>query len=41
VTCTLGLYWPFAAVARARMRLQSITVDAFVDPDDFASAKFP
>jgi len=41
VTCTLGLYWPFAAVARARMRLQSITVDAFVDPDDIASAKFP
>jgi uncharacterized membrane protein YjgN (DUF898 family) len=24
---TLGLYWPFAAVASARMRLQAVSVD--------------
>jgi uncharacterized membrane protein YjgN (DUF898 family) len=26
VMCTLGLYWPFAAVALARLKLQSVTV---------------
>jgi len=35
---TLGLYWPFAVVARARLRLQSITVDALIDVDDFTSS---
>ena len=32
---TLGLYWPFAAVATARMRLQAVRVFTRLDPDDF------
>ena len=31
---TLGLYWPFAAVAVTRMRLQAVTVITRVDPAD-------
>ena len=31
---TLGLYWPFAAVAVARMRLHAVTVITRVDPAD-------
>ena len=31
---TLGLYWPFAAVALTRMRLQAVTVVTRVDPAD-------
>jgi len=31
---TLGLYWPFAAVATTRMRLHAITVVTRVDPAD-------
>ncbi len=27
VICTLGLYWPFAAVAMARLRLSAVSVD--------------
>ncbi|WP_374563889.1 YjgN family protein [Ideonella sp.] len=27
VICTLGLYWPFAAIAMARLRLSAISVD--------------
>ena len=27
VICTLGLYWPFAAVAAARLRLSAVSVD--------------
>ena len=30
---TLGLYWPFAAVAVARLRLQAVQVECLVDPD--------
>ena len=30
---TLGLYWPFAAVALARMRLQAVSLTTRVDPD--------
>ncbi|MDP2368253.1 YjgN family protein [Rhodoferax sp.] len=33
VILTLGLYWPFAAVALARMRLQAVTVKTRVDLD--------
>ena len=31
---TLGLYWPFAAVALTRMRLEAVTVITRVDPAD-------
>lgn len=31
---TLGLYWPFAAVATTRMKLQAVTVYTRTDPDD-------
>ncbi len=30
---TLGLYWPFASVALARMRLESVSVTTRVDPE--------
>jgi uncharacterized membrane protein YjgN (DUF898 family) len=30
---TLGLYWPFAAVALARMRLQAVSVTSRVNPE--------
>ncbi len=30
---TLGLYWPFAAVALARMRLQAVSLTTRVDPE--------
>jgi len=33
IVLTLGLYWPFAAVAMARMRLEAIEVTASEDPD--------
>jgi uncharacterized membrane protein YjgN (DUF898 family) len=33
VILTLGLYWPFAAVALARMRLEAVTVKTRVSPD--------
>jgi uncharacterized membrane protein YjgN (DUF898 family) len=33
VLLTFGLYWPFAAVATARMRLQAVTVTARTDLD--------
>ncbi len=35
IVLTLGLYWPFAAVAMARMRLQAVTVFTRTDPDEF------
>jgi uncharacterized membrane protein YjgN (DUF898 family) len=31
VICTLGLYWPFAAIANARMRLTAIGIDIVGD----------
>ena len=37
VILTFGLYWPFAAVAVARMRLEAITVKTRVDPDTLVS----
>lgn len=33
VILTLGLYWPFAAVALARMRLEAVTVKTRVSPE--------
>ena len=34
VVLTLGLYWPFAAVAMARMRLEAVEVVASEDPEN-------
>jgi uncharacterized membrane protein YjgN (DUF898 family) len=31
---TLGLYWPFAAIATARMRVQALRVQTREDPQD-------
>lgn len=33
VPLTLGLYWPFAAIALARMQLQAVSVTTRVDPE--------
>jgi uncharacterized membrane protein YjgN (DUF898 family) len=35
---TLGLYWPFAAVATQRMRLQAVTVAFSLSPDELVLA---
>lgn len=35
---TLGLYWPFARVATARLRLEAVDIRSRIDPDDLASA---
>ena len=32
---TLGLYWPFAKIAVARMRLQAVTVHTRLAPDEW------
>ncbi len=37
VVVSFGFYWPFAAVAVARMRLQAVTVKSRVDPDTLVS----
>ena len=37
VVLTFGFYWPFAAVAVARMRLEAITVKTRIDPDTLVS----
>lgn len=37
VIVTLGLYWPFAAVALARTRLEAVTVKCRVSPDTLVS----
>jgi uncharacterized membrane protein YjgN (DUF898 family) len=39
VILTAGLYWPFAAVAIARYRVQSITVESDRPPPDIAAHK--
>ena len=36
---TLGLYWPFARVAMARLRLEAVVIDSRIDPDALASAR--
>lgn len=33
IIITLGLYWPFAAVATARMRLEAMSIKSRMDPD--------
>ena len=35
---TLGLYWPFAAVALARMRLEAVSLTTRVDPGSLIDA---
>jgi len=37
IVITIGLYFPFASIAMARLRLQAITVHLRFDPDEFAS----
>jgi uncharacterized membrane protein YjgN (DUF898 family) len=39
VVITLGLYWPFARIALARMRLEAVVIDSRIDPDDLASSR--
>lgn len=34
---TLGLYWPFAAIAMARLRLQAVSIHARIDLDTLVS----
>lgn len=41
VLLTLGLYWPWAAVANRRMRLEAITLVSRVDLDDLVMAIRP
>lgn len=36
IVLTLGLYWPFAAVAMARLRLQAVSLSLRDDPDQLA-----
>ena len=38
---TLGLYWPFAAVAKARMRLEAVSLRLDADPQALADAATP
>jgi uncharacterized membrane protein YjgN (DUF898 family) len=38
---TLGLYWPFAAVATARLRIESVRVKTRVDPNVLVSSARP
>ena len=33
VLLTLGLYWPFAAIAMTRLRVEAVSVTSLVDPD--------
>lgn len=41
IVLTLGLYFPFAAVATARMRLQAVEVLTTADPDALAASDTP
>ena len=34
VVVTLGLYWPFAAVAMQRLRVQAVSATTSADPDE-------
>jgi len=38
IVLTLGLYWPYAAIATARMRLQAVQVVMRVDPSDLVES---
>jgi uncharacterized membrane protein YjgN (DUF898 family) len=37
ILLTLGLYWPFAAVAMARLRIEAVRVRSALAPDELAS----
>ncbi len=37
IIITLGLYWPFAAIATARMRLQAVQAETREDPQDLVN----
>lgn len=37
IVLTLGLYWPFAAIATARMRLQAVRLELQQSPDELVS----
>ena len=37
VLLTLGMYWPFAAIATARLRLQAMTLYTCSEPDELVS----
>jgi len=39
VLITLGFYWPFAAVAVARMRLQATSILSHIDPDNLVGQR--
>ncbi len=41
IMVTLGLYWPFAAVAMARLRIESVQVKTRVDPNVLTSTARP
>jgi uncharacterized membrane protein YjgN (DUF898 family) len=41
VLLTLGLYWPFAAVAVARLKLQAVTVHTRMPPDELIARERP
>ena len=34
---TLGFYWPFAAIAVARLRLEAMRIDLNIDPDSLSA----
>jgi uncharacterized membrane protein YjgN (DUF898 family) len=37
VVCTLGLYWPFASIARARMQLEAVGIASQISLDALVS----
>jgi len=37
MVCTLGLYWPFAAVATTRLRVEAVTIKTRQDPSTLVS----
>ncbi|MES2091742.1 MAG: YjgN family protein [Pseudomonadota bacterium] len=37
VVCTLGLYWPFAAIALTRLKLQAVSVHMRIGPDELVA----
>lgn len=41
IVLTLGLYWPFAAIATARLRLQAMALSTRDDPDALVAALQP
>ncbi|CAN5507798.1 DUF898 family protein [soil metagenome] len=41
ILVTLGFYWPFAAIAMARMRLQAVSVQTAISPDELVSQARP